>query len=318
MPVTLLAVDDSVTMRKVLSMTFAGEDYRVVTADSADAALSLARSERPGVIVADTTLEGKTGYDLCQSLKREMPNVPVLLLSSKLHPYDASKGQAAHADDHVDKPFDSQQLIDKVRALVSPQRAAAGGPYRAPTAAAVPQPAPAAAAPQRVPATSPGMYGPPGRPGITATQPMIARGPGAGTPFARPPIGGPITTPSRDQTPSPARTQTRPAGVTTQVGPAPAAATPAAGPPPMPAAAPPAPAPVAAAAAAAPPPQAAMIAAAVDGDMAKKLAGLGLTRDQVDGVMALSHDILERVVWEVVPALAEIMIKEELRRLTAE
>src|SRR5512138_2954842 len=82
-PVTLLAVDDSVTMRKVLEMTFAGEDYRVVTADSADAAIALARSERPGIVVADTTLDGKTGYDLCQTLKRELPNVPVLLLSSK-------------------------------------------------------------------------------------------------------------------------------------------------------------------------------------------------------------------------------------------
>ncbi len=52
--------------------------------------------------------------------------------------------------------------------------------------------------------------------------------------------------------------------------------------------------------------------------MAKKLAGMGLTREQIDGVLALSRDVLERVVWEVVPVLAETMIKEEIRRLTAD
>jgi hypothetical protein len=45
---------------------------------------------------------------------------------------------------------------------------------------------------------------------------------------------------------------------------------------------------------------------------------MGLTDAQVQGVLALSRDVIERVVWEVVPVLAETMIKEELRRLTGE
>jgi hypothetical protein len=49
-----------------------------------------------------------------------------------------------------------------------------------------------------------------------------------------------------------------------------------------------------------------------------KLQGLGLTRDQVAGVLAISKDVLQQVVWEVVPVLAEAMIKEEIQRLTAE
>jgi len=52
--------------------------------------------------------------------------------------------------------------------------------------------------------------------------------------------------------------------------------------------------------------------------MSKKLAALGLTKDQVEGVLALSREVVERVVWEVVPVLAETMIKEEIQRLTAE
>jgi hypothetical protein len=52
--------------------------------------------------------------------------------------------------------------------------------------------------------------------------------------------------------------------------------------------------------------------------MAGKLQGLGLTKDQVEGVMALSREVVEQVVWEVVPVLAETIIKEEIKRLTAE
>ncbi|HVY44294.1 MAG TPA: response regulator, partial [Minicystis sp.] len=57
-------------------------------------------------------------------------------------------------------------------------------------------------------------------------------------------------------------------------------------------------------------------AAHVNGQMAGKLEQLGLTPAQVDAVLALSRDVVERVVWEVVPVLAETLIKEELSRLT--
>ena len=78
---------------------------------------------------------------------------------------------------------------------------------------------------------------------------------------------------------------------------------------------PPAPAPVA------PPPRAAEpapVAAAVNGHLASKLGDLGLSPAQVEGVLALSREVVERVVWEVVPQLAETIIKEEIARLTKE
>jgi CheY-like chemotaxis protein len=66
-----------------------------------------------------------------------------------------------------------------------------------------------------------------------------------------------------------------------------------------------------------PPPVAAVASAATNG-MEGKLQALGLTRDQVQGVLALSRDVVEQVVWEVVPQLAETLIKEEIARLTSE
>ncbi|MCZ7687496.1 MAG: hypothetical protein M5U28_55645 [Sandaracinaceae bacterium] len=88
---------------------------------------------------------------------------------------------------------------------------------------------------------------------------------------------------------------------------------------PTPAPAQPKPAAAAPRAAAAPAASPAVAAAtASNGDMAARLAQLGLSREQVEGVLGLSREVIERVVWEVVPDLAETIIREEIKRLTSE
>lgn len=292
MPTTLLAVDDSVTMRKVLEITFAGEDFRVVTAEGADAALAKLKSERPAVVLADVTLDGTTGYQLCQRIKAESPGTVVIVLASKQQPYDAAKGSAARADDFMEKPFDTQQLIDKVKKAMAAK----------PTGMASARPAPPAPTPQA----------PAAHPVAPAPRPTSL---GAGVP--RP--GAPAAPASIRHTPAAAPADSHRGGTGTLVYPQKAppsarpdvvgAPTPVTGVPLTPAAHAP-PAPVAAAAAA--------VAAPINGQLAGKLAGLGLNDAQIQGVLALSREVIERVVWEVVPVLAETMIKEEIARLTAE
>lgn len=305
MPATLLAVDDSVTMRKVFEMTFAGEDFRVVVADNADAALALIKKENPSLVLADVTLPGKTGYDLCAAIKRDNPGLPVLLLSSKLNPYDKSRGQTAKADDYIDKPFDTQKLIDKVNSLLS-------GEKKPVVTQGAPKPVPA---PYRAPAA------------LNAT--LVGQGPVK--PLApKPPA---VTTPGLSPQPVNLRATadfaTRPASGPSARAPLPPSTTAAASPAPPAAQAKPIPqrAPVAAPvvpgkASPAAPSKAASLKPAVqikpDQDLTAKLGALGLTKDQIDGVLLLSHDLVERVVWEVVPVLAETIIKEELKRLTEE
>src|SRR5215510_293426 len=104
-------------MRKVLEMTFAGEDLRVVTADGVDAALAKLRAERPSIVLCDVTLDGAGGYALCAKIKAENPAIAVVVLASKQQPYDGPKGQSARADDYIEKPFDTQQLIEKIKRL---------------------------------------------------------------------------------------------------------------------------------------------------------------------------------------------------------
>jgi CheY-like chemotaxis protein len=323
---TLLAIDDSKTMRKVLEITFAGEDYRTVLAETPIEGLAKLRSENPAVALVDANLGDESGYDLCQKIKREAPGVGVLILSSKQQPYDRTRGTSAGADDFMDKPFDTQQLIEKVGALV---RRAAEGPLAAakavpaappvaqrPAAATAPglgvrpvSPAasPAAVQPQRT-GTSPGV----------GVRPLSVQSPGQHAPQAAPIQPRPVVS-ARPAVPaavpvSPAQPPAAPRPPSSPQAappPAPAQARPAA---PAPAvAAPVAPAPTPAAL-----PAAVAVAAALPADLDVKLLGLGLTKDQVSGVLALSKDVVERVVWEVVPMLAEALIKEEIKRLTSD
>src|SRR5262245_51072371 len=122
-------------MRKVLEITFSGEDFRVVTAEGHQDALAKL-SEEPKVCVIDTVLANEDGYSLCKEIRKRDPNTTIILLSSRHNQYDQARGKDAGADDYMDKPFDTQQLIDKVRkamvaregaGAVVPAAAAAGG-----------------------------------------------------------------------------------------------------------------------------------------------------------------------------------------------
>lgn len=261
MTTTLLAVDDSKTMRKVLEITFAGEDFRTVLCENADEALGKL-GENPQVALVDAGLDNSAGYELCQKIKAAAPNVAVVMLSSKQQPYDRAKGTAVGADDFVDKPFDTQQLLDKVTTIA---RRAASAPVMAVAPAPVVMPSAGAT---RLPEV--------GRPRVqtlaygAASLPNMPASPAP--PAARPVMA---SVPAAEAKSSPV--------ATTISAPAPAA-----GPTDV---------------------------AALPANFAAKLGGLGLNSAQLEAVLSLSREVVEQVVWEVVPALAETIIKEELKRL---
>src|SRR5258706_15245913 len=147
-------------MRRVLEITFAGEDYKVVLAENGAQALEKLRSARPAVALVDAGLGGESGYHLCQQIKREAPGVGVLILASKQQPYDKSRGTNVGADEFMDKPFDTQQLIDKTAALVRRMAEAPAAPARA-AAPAPAAPAPSPRAPAGSPPVQPPAPGPP-------------------------------------------------------------------------------------------------------------------------------------------------------------
>jgi len=308
-PKTLLAVDDSATMRKVLEITFAGEDFRVLTAEGAAGALQR-MSEEPVAVVIDTSLpDGGDGYALAKEVRSRDARAVILVMSSRYAPYDATRGKDAGIDDFIDKPFDSQAIIDKVKkAMIARESGKAVAPVVAPAAS----PAPPIAAAPPAPHVAPPFAGTP--------RPPIAAPSGARPVFptqrthtlsfeGSTPHPPPVTAPPAH--PVPPISRTAPSGV--PVFQAPHSPThPQALPPPAVIHAAPHPTQTSARAA----PEVAPVAAAVNGHLAGKLGDLGLTPGQVEAVLALSREVVERVVWEVVPQLAETIIKEEIARIT--
>ena len=114
MPKTILLAEDSVTMRQVVRMALSGQDCTIVDADSVDAALASARAAPPDLVLADLSMAGKNGYDLCAAVKQISVNTPVVLMHGSASGYDAARAAAVSADGEVSKPFDSQDLIDAV------------------------------------------------------------------------------------------------------------------------------------------------------------------------------------------------------------
>lgn len=278
---TLLAVDDSNTMRKVLEITFAGEDdLEVVIASGSAEAMNLLRDRRPSLALVDVTLN-PDGYALCQQIKQTSPSTQILLLSSKQNPYDPSRGASSGADDHVDKPFDTQALIERVRSLL--ERAPAAAVAR-PAAQSV-QPVVAPVFPAQPAYREPVRAQPIAELEIVPDSEPVAPPPVAAPPIVAPPVAAPAVVPY-DRAVMAAAT-VRPGDE------------------------------VAAHAAAA---HAAGAHAGGNGlsALGGRLSQLGLTQEQVSAVLALSREVIEQAVWEVVPALAETLIKEEIARLTRE
>ena len=97
MPKTLLLADDSVTIQKVVGITFASEDIELVTVDNGDAALERAREIKPDLVLADVSMPGLDGYELCAALKAdpELSHIPVLLLTGTFERFDKERATRA-------------------------------------------------------------------------------------------------------------------------------------------------------------------------------------------------------------------------------
>jgi CheY-like chemotaxis protein len=129
MPKSLLLADDSITIQRVVGITFANEDFSITTVDNGEDAIAKARQLKPDIILADVIMPKKNGYEVCQAVKTDpqLRHIPVLLLAGTFEAFDENRARDAGADGHITKPFESQALIDKVNSLL------AGGEATRPT-----------------------------------------------------------------------------------------------------------------------------------------------------------------------------------------
>jgi CheY-like chemotaxis protein len=113
MPKKLLVADDSVTIHKVVTLTFADEDVIIETATDGAQAIEKAKRIKPDFVLADVFMPGRSGYDLCESLKSdpEFADVPVILLVGTFETFDEGEAARVKCDGHLTKPFDTSELL---------------------------------------------------------------------------------------------------------------------------------------------------------------------------------------------------------------
>jgi CheY-like chemotaxis protein len=112
----IVIADDSATIQRAFAMTFGAEDVTLVPARSAEEGLTLARQTHADLIIADGMMPGRSGYDLCASIKSDpgLRSIPVYILTSSQQPYDDSRGRQCGAEGHFSKPFDTAVIIEQV------------------------------------------------------------------------------------------------------------------------------------------------------------------------------------------------------------
>jgi CheY-like chemotaxis protein len=120
MAIKLLLADDSITIHKVVSLTFADEDVQIDAVTNGNVAIEKARGSKPDIILADVFMPGRNGYEVCDAVKSdpELTDTPVVLLVGTFEPFDAEEAARVRSDAHLTKPFDTAELIHLVRNLV--------------------------------------------------------------------------------------------------------------------------------------------------------------------------------------------------------
>jgi CheY-like chemotaxis protein len=120
-PHTLLLADDSVTIQRVIELTFADEDVTVIAVSDGDQAIERLEASPPDIVLADIGMPGKNGYEVAQYIRQspKLSHIPVLLLTGAFEPVDQARANEAGCDGVLAKPFEPQLVISRVKELLA-------------------------------------------------------------------------------------------------------------------------------------------------------------------------------------------------------
>jgi CheY-like chemotaxis protein len=149
MSYTLLLADDSVTVQRVIELTFADEGFKVVSFSDGDEVVGyLGAGNRPDVILADTTMPARDGYDVAAWVRGQASfgDVPVVLMTGAFEPIDERRAAACQADAVLVKPFEPQQVVSLVKRMLGGERGETLGEFAPPRPGTTPAAAESVAA----------------------------------------------------------------------------------------------------------------------------------------------------------------------------
>ena len=161
---TVYFIDDSATMREVIKIAFRRESINIIACADAAAALAQFPQNPPDAVITDVIMPDQDGYSVCTQIKQhaEYGSIPVILMSGVVNKTVADKAIAVKADELIRKPFQPQELIGRVKALLGPKMAPAPAAERHIGASSLQTLfAPPAPPPQAIPARPPAQALPP-------------------------------------------------------------------------------------------------------------------------------------------------------------
>lgn len=113
----ILIVDDDVNIAELISLYLLKECFDTMIVNDGEEALSVFSSYQPNLVLLDLMLPGIDGYQVCRELRRDS-SVPIIMLSAKGEIFDKVLGLELGADDYIIKPFDSKELVARVKAVL--------------------------------------------------------------------------------------------------------------------------------------------------------------------------------------------------------
>ena len=121
MPHKLLLADDSVTIQRVIELTFADEDIQVIAVGDGQKAIERIEAERPDIVLADVGMPERDGYEVAAFVKNapHLAHIPVLLLTGAFEPIDEQRAGAVGCDGVLAKPFEPHMVITRVKELLA-------------------------------------------------------------------------------------------------------------------------------------------------------------------------------------------------------
>ena len=113
----ILIVDDDANIAELISLYLLKECYDTKIVEDGESALREFKTYQPNLILLDLMLPGIDGYQVCREI-RTQSNVPIIMLSAKGEVFDKVLGLELGADDYIIKPFDSKELVARVKAVL--------------------------------------------------------------------------------------------------------------------------------------------------------------------------------------------------------
>ncbi len=123
----ILIVDDDNNIAELIALYLTKECFETMIVNDGESALTAADSFHPNLILLDVMLPGIDGYQVCREV-RAKSSIPIIMLSAKGEIFDKVLGLELGADDYMEKPFDSKELVARVKAVLRRYKAAPAAP----------------------------------------------------------------------------------------------------------------------------------------------------------------------------------------------